>query len=39
MLAIHSDNSRAYCRVVMQWSEPRRPANKNSPGFLAAAFK
>ena len=36
MLAIHSERSRAYCRVVMHWPKPRRPENRNSPGFLPA---
>src|ERR1700738_771951 len=30
---------RAYCRVVMLRSAPRRPANKNSPDLLLATFK
>jgi GAF domain-containing protein len=39
MLAIHSERSRAYCRVVMQRPKPRRPVNRNSPGFSPVAFK
>ena len=39
MLPIHSDTSRAYWRVVILRSGPRRPVNKNSPGLLLAAFK
>ena len=38
MLAIHSERSSAYCRVVKQWPKRRRPVNRNSPGFLPAAF-
>jgi hypothetical protein len=36
--AIHSETSRAYRRVVMLRAGPRRPENKNSPGFLLAAL-
>jgi hypothetical protein len=36
MLAIQSDTSLAYCRVEMPRSGPRRPVNRNSPGFLPA---
>ena len=28
---IQSETSREYCRVVMHWPKPLRPANKNSP--------
>ena len=35
MPAIHSDRSRAYCRVAIRC--PRREVNRNSPGFLPAA--
>ena len=34
MYAIHSETSRAYCLVVMLFSEPGRPVNMNSPGLL-----
>jgi hypothetical protein len=34
MLPIHSDTSRAYWRVVILRSGPRRPVNKNSPGLV-----
>jgi hypothetical protein len=35
MLAIHSETSRAYCRVVIGRLLPRRPAKRNSPGFFS----
>ena len=38
-LPIHSDTSRAYWRVVIFRSGPRRPVNKNSPGRLPVAFR
>jgi hypothetical protein len=38
-LPIHSETRRAYWRVVMLVSGPRRPVNKNSPGLLLAAFR
>jgi hypothetical protein len=37
-LPIHSATRRAYCRVVILRSAPRRPVNKNSPGLLLATF-
>src|SRR6266436_9128906 len=37
MLAIHWQTSRAYCRVVIGRSRPRRPPKRNSPGFFLAA--
>src|SRR5215472_13451298 len=37
MPAIHWETSRAYCRVVIGRSRPRRPPKRNSPGFLWAA--
>jgi hypothetical protein len=37
MLAIQWDTSRAYCRVGIGRSRPRRPSKRNSPGFLLAA--
>lgn len=36
MLAIHSDSSRAYCRVVIRCFRSRQAVNINSPGFLLA---
>jgi hypothetical protein len=39
MLAIHSKTSRAYCLVVMLFSERRRPANINSPDLLTAHLR
>ena len=36
MLAIQSETRRAYCLVVRHRPGPRRPANRNSPGFLPA---
>ena len=36
-LAIHSDNNRAYCLVVMR-PRPRDAVNRNSPGFLLVAL-
>src|ERR1700687_3013410 len=36
-LPIQSETRRAYWRVVMLVSGPRRPVNKNSPGLLLAA--
>ena len=38
-LPIQSDTRRAYWRVVMLFWGPRRPANKNSPGFLLVALR
>jgi hypothetical protein len=35
-LAIRSDTSRAYCRVVMHCPSPRLPVNRKSPDFLPA---
>jgi hypothetical protein len=37
-LPIHSETSRAYWRVVILRSGPRRPVNKNSPGRLPVTF-
>ena len=36
---MHSETSRAYCLVVILLSEPRRPVNINSPGFLVAVLR
>src|SRR5450631_1376352 len=38
-LPIQSDTRRAYWRVVMLFWGPRRPANKNSPGFLLVVLR
>ena len=38
-LPIHSETRRAYWRVVMLRSGPRRPVNKNSPGRLPVALR
>src|SRR6266567_9575882 len=38
MLAIHSETSRAYCRVDRHRPRPRRPTKRDSPGFLAATL-
>jgi hypothetical protein len=38
-LPIHSDTSRAYWRVVILRSGPRRSVNKNSPSRLPVAFR
>src|SRR5262249_17349943 len=38
-LAIHSDTSRAYCRVVMHRPSPRLPMNRKSPDLLPAVFR
>jgi hypothetical protein len=36
---IHSETRRAYCRVVIPCSGGRCLVNRNSPGFLPAAFR
>jgi len=36
-VAIQYETSRAYCRVGIGRSRPRRPAKGNSPGLLLAA--
>jgi hypothetical protein len=38
MLAIHSDNNRAYCLVVIHCLRLRGAVNRNSPGFLPASL-
>jgi hypothetical protein len=39
MHAIHSETSRAYCLVVKLLSEPCRPLQINSLGFLVAVLR
>jgi hypothetical protein len=38
-LVIHSDTSRACCRVVMNRPSPRLSVNRKSPDFLPAVFR